>query len=163
MMVKESRELEKVLESLLAYPAMRFLLFAEEWGSLEKTLFDYCRKREYEIQLYTLDEETHFPKVDAPLLRRREYNTLQKRYNLHGRLYDHLFVTGKIPDAEAFPKKVHSAIVNAGRAYILLDEEKDYEKWAEWMSDGNYVSIGRIDLSERLFLISGKKMHGWGG
>jgi len=161
-----SETFRKLLASLQPYPNMRFLLFAEKWGVPEKVLARYCSEGGHELLLYRLGDsfgEEGIPSLS--FLKHRPYRTAQQRYNLQGRLYDHLFVTGELPDPEPFAAKVYSAIANAGRLYILSDNTRSRQNllWEQWLEKANYVSCNLIDLDGKRLFISAKKMHGWGG
>jgi len=155
------KNLRELLESLQPYPNMRFLLFASKWGVREDTILDFCIERDYELQLYKL---TEFDSPNVDNIKSRLFKEEQKRYNLQGRLYDYLFVTGGIPDIKEWLKRVYSAVMNGGRVYIFLLEKDRFkiDEISEYMQESNYVSVNPIELSKDTIIISGKKMHGWG-
>ncbi|WP_457607313.1 hypothetical protein [Nitratifractor sp.] len=154
----------EILDSLQPYPQMQFLLFTEAWGELERTLLEFCEEREHSILLYMLEG---FPEEKLPEgapVRRRPYRREQPRYNLQGKLYNHAFVTGPIPDApEEFARKVYTGIANAGGLYLLLREEGEIRRWEEALVASNYVATSTIDLGKGERFLNGRKMHGWGG
>jgi hypothetical protein len=163
---KAAKTLEVLLESLQPYPDMMLLLFASEWGILEATLLAYARRHGHTLLLYTLREGMESELPDSEALRHRPYRIEQPRYNLRGRLYNHAFVFGKIPDTpEAFSRKVYTGIANAGGLYLLIDprEPSTLQNWESILLASNYVAANAIDLDEERSLLFARKMHGWGG
>ena len=158
--------LKILLDSLQPYPNMLLLLFAEEWGPLEATLLEYAETNGHTILLYSLAEGLPERLPDSPRLRHRPYRIEQPRYNLQGRLYNHAFVFGGIPDTpEAFAKKVYTGIANAGGLYLLMDRADPQESadWEATLLASNYVAVNTIELDEKRALLFARKMHGWGG
>jgi hypothetical protein len=155
--------LERLLDSLQPYPAMQFLLFAEGWGPLERTLLEYAEREGHTILLYTLRDELADALPDSDALRHRPYRLEQPRYNLRGRLYNHAFVFGTIPDTpESFARKVYTGIANAGELFLRLPLG-EVPEWERCLEAGNYVALSRIEVREGICLLAARKMHGWGG
>ncbi|WP_456393224.1 hypothetical protein [Nitratifractor sp.] len=158
---------EKLLESLQPYPQMQFLLFSEQWGPLEEVLLDYAERNDHEILLYMIGAFSQDALPDSTHLNRRPYRSEQPRYNLQGKLYNHAFVLGEIPDEpEAFARKVYTGIANAGGLYLLMDRAKATDKLGDWetsLAESNYVASSTITLDDKRLLLYGRKMHGWGG
>jgi len=155
--------LREVLESLQPYPQMQFLLFAQEWGTLEEELLAFCREEDHSLLLYGLEELSEAAPVEDPRLRHRPYRIEQPRYNLQGKLYNHAFVTAAIPDEpEAFARKLYTGIANAGGLY-LRTEPTNLPLWQSVLERANYVAASSIALGEGDLLLYARKMHGWGG
>jgi hypothetical protein len=155
--------LGRLLDSFQPYPAMQFLLFAESWGALERTLLEYAEREGHTILLYTLREEMEKELPDSEALRHRPYRLEQPRYNLRGRLYNHAFVFGAIPDTpDDFARKVYTGIANAGELFLRLPLE-EVPEWERCLEAGNYVALSRIEEREGFCLLAARKMHGWGG
>jgi len=158
--------LNELLYSLPPYPDMLLLLFSAKWGILEETLLHYAEENGHTILLYTLSETLSARLPRSEHLKRRPYRIGQPRYNLQGRLYNHAFVFGTIPDTpEAFAKKVYTGIANAGGLYLLLERNDPGKaaRWEETLQASNYVASSTIELDEKRLLLYARKMHGWGG
>jgi len=166
MNTQAAETLKTLLESLQPYPNMLLLLFSAEWGPLETTLLRYAESDGHTILLYTLEKgiREHLP--DSPRLRSRPYRIEQPRYNLQGRLYNHAFVFGRIPDTpRAFAQKVYTGIANAGGLYLLMGPAA-LQRPADWEATllaSNYVATNLIELDAEQQLLFARKMHGWGG
>ena len=79
-------------------------------------------------------------------------------------MYDFVFVEAALPDPAAFVKRVYPAIKNAGSLLLLSDDpDLDIDAWREGMEAHNYVALSTFRLDTDTCIISGKKMHGWGG
>jgi len=157
---------EKLLESLQPYPQMQLLLFSERWGPLEETLLDYAERNDHEILLYMIEAFPEDALPDSARLNGRPYRREQPRYNLQGKLYNHAFVFGEIPDEpEDFARKVYTGVANAGGLYLLMDTEEPAKKqhWETSLIESNYVATSTIALDKKRLLLYARKMHGWGG
>jgi len=153
----------EVLNSLQPYPQMHFLLFSEKWGSIEETLLEFCEEADHSILLYRLEGLTEEMVPTSGRIRQRPYRIDQPRYNLQGKLYNHAFVMGTIPDRpEAFARKVYTGIANAGGLYLLMGKE-EAGAWEEVLMRSNYVALSQIALDDEELLLYARKMHGWGG
>ena len=161
--MQRSDTFRQLLDSLQPYPQMHFLLFADEWGAMEETLLAFCEEKDHSILLYRLPglEEAELP--TSGRIRQRPFRIEQPRYNLQGKLYNHAFVTGKIPgDSRTFARRVYTGIANAGGLYLLLDEEES-AAWEAILLESNYVASSTIPLDKGDVLLYARKMHGWGG
>ena len=160
---RRTETFRKILESLQPYPRMQFLLFAREWGEMEKELLEFCEREDHSLMLYRLEglEESALP--ESSRIRQRPYRPEQQRYNLQGKLYNHAFVLGEIPEpAEEFARKVYTGIANAGGLYLQLSVA-EATRWQPILEASNYVATNRIDLDEATTMLYARKMHGWGG
>lgn len=137
---------------------MRFLLFASGWGEEERALYGFCREGGYELHLYMVGDEP-IPVPEG--VRTRPYRSDQRRYDLGGRLFDHVFVTAPLPDPLRWLERVHSAVMNGGRVFVAHFGSLDPEAWERAMEERDFVAVHPIE-SEGLRMVSGKKMHGWG-
>ncbi len=156
--------LDALLNSLQPYPNMRFLLFTSKWEEAEETLSNFCALNGHEIQLYMMGDRFDIDKDTNHYIKIKPYKKGQPRYNLHGRLYDYIFIFDKIEEDDIF-KRLYSSIANGGRVYILMQKDEYRLKYRlqEIMSEANYLSFSDIEIDKNSIFFSAKKMHGWGG
>lgn len=159
--MKKENTLKELLYSLQPYPNMRFLLFTDRLGGLEREIFDYCKKNEHEVQLYDMSSQGLDIQNNIKI---RPFKATQPRYNLHGRLYDYCFIHKKPKNLDEFLERIYKAIANAGRLYIIMDIDKKEQilALASLLEEKNFVSISKIELDDNTLYLSAKKMHGWG-
>ena len=152
-----------ILESLQPYPKMQFLLFSGNWGEMEAELLEFCEREDHSLMLYRLEGLDEMSLPETPRIRQRPYRREQQRYNLQGKLYNHAFVLGTIPEPPAeFARKVYTGIANAGGLYLLMKNGEAAE-WEALLMESNYVALNTIELDEEFLLLYARKMHGWGG
>lgn len=163
MQKQPTQTFRMLLESLQPYPRMQFLLFAREWGEMEATLLEFCEEEDHSLMLYRLEGLDEGALPETPRIRQRPYRREQPRYNLQGKLYNHAFVLGEVPEAPGeFAKKVYTGIANAGGLYLQLSPS-EAQRWEPILEASNYVALSRIDLDQERTMLYARKMHGWGG
>ena len=168
----EKDKLEKLLEIIPDYPALRIAHFSESGEMMTEILSDFCQKREYEYQINCTDS-SFFDAISNKFKDTKEVKpvkfTLERpRYMIQGKIYEYLFVTTTIKEElrSDFLKKAHGIIKNAGNIIIFLPKGS-YEERYNWMAlleKHYYVASNTIDdLFKNYDVLISKKMHGWGG
>ena len=148
------------------HPAQRIMHLIDHPTPLVDLLSDFTRKREYDYLLLCFDPETARKLTERFALSShvtvKHVTHDQARYHRQAKLYDFVFVEAGIPDPARFLQRVYPAIKNAG-SLLLLSGDPDVEAWREGMEAHYYVAFSAFELDSNTQVISGKKMHGWGG
>ncbi len=168
----EKNKLEQLLEIIKPAPALRIAHFSENGEEMTEILSDFCTKNGYEYQVNCTDPsfyDTLSEKYsENPNVKCINFNLSRPKYMIQGKLYEYLFVTSGIPEADrsAFLQKTHGIIKNAGLILIFLpkgDRKQRYD-WTALLEEHYYVASSIIDdLFEHYDVLISKKMHGWGG
>jgi len=168
----EQDKLEKLLEIIPPYPALRIAHFTDSGEAMIKVLSDFCQKREYEYQI-NCTSNSFFDLVyeqykDTDNIKTINFTLERPRYMMQGKIYEYLFVTSTIKEEmrSDFLKKAHSIIKNAGNILIFLPKGsyKERYNWMMLLEEHYYVASNTIDdLFKNYDVLISKKMHGWGG
>ncbi len=168
----EQNKLEKLLEIIPSYPALRIAHFSESGEMMTEILSDFCQKRKYEYQINCTNSSFYDAMSskykDADEVKPIKFTLERPRYMMQGKVYEYLFVTTAIKEEmrSDFLKKAHGIIKNAGHILIFLPKGS-YEERYNWMAlleEHYYVASNTIDdLFENYDVLISKKMHGWGG
>jgi hypothetical protein len=168
----EKNRLEQLLEIIKPAPALRIAHFTQSGEEMTEILCDFCTENGYEYQINCTDPsfyETLSAKyAETPDVKCINFKLSRPKYMIQGKLYEYLFVTSAIPEADrsAFLQKTHGIIKNAGIILIFLqkgDRKQRYD-WTALLEEHYYVASSTIDdLFEHYDILISKKMHGWGG
>ncbi len=96
----EQVKLEKLLEIIPSYPALRIAHFTDSGETMTEVLSDFCQKREYEYQINCTDN-SFFDLVsekykDMDNIKTIKFTLERPRYMIQGKIYEYLFVTSNI-------------------------------------------------------------------
>jgi len=162
------KDYEQLLGIIPDHPALRIMHFVDRHTPLVDALAELTRIREYEYLLLTFDADTartlaqHF--ALSPHISVKPITHDQARYHRQAKMYDFVFVEAAIPDPAIFLQRAYPAIKNAGSLLLLShDPDLDTQAWRKGMEERYYVAFSAFELNADTQVISGKKMHGWGG
>ena len=150
---------KELLSSLEPYPNMRFMLFCDSWGELERELDSFILQNGHSLLVYTT-LELNLPKKSHRKI--KLFNPKQPKYNQQGRLYNYIFINHLPEDFATLAKKVYSSVANGGRVYLLREISDTISELQSSFEEANYLSVSKIELDSNMLYITGKKMHGWG-
>ena len=156
--------INKLLNSLHKVPNFSIMHFSENKQFINE-IKEFCKEDCSEYRVISFDKENSIKlnKYSDNITKIQYIEPLRKRYSMHGKFYDYIFVSSLYNDREAFFKKVYSALKNGALMFIFLEKnerEKAYKIESE-LIENNYVATSLIDLDKHL-IVSAKKMHGWG-
>jgi len=159
---------EPLIEVIPDHPALRIMHFTETHSILVDELAALTRARDYEYLLLSPDEtiSTELSHYFAahPHIKARSVAYTQTRFHVQAKMYDFVFVEAAVPDATDFLKKMYRAMKNAATLFVLSSGgHEEVERWRIGMEENLYVAFNAFELTDTLQVISGKKMHGWGG
>ena len=168
----EQDKLEKLLEIITPYPALRIAHFTDSGEMMTEVLSDFCQNREYEYQINCTDNTffdfmtNKYKNIES--VKTIKFSLERPRYMIQGKMYEYIFVTPTITEEmrSDFIKKVHAVIKNSGNILIFLPKGSYEERysWVELLEEHYYVASNTIDdLFENYDVLISKKMHGWGG
>ena len=171
MKTLEPNAIEQLLTIIPDHPAIRIMHFSDGGEPLCDAIKSFCKTREYEYQLNTLNDDFQARAkelyAEKGVCSTKQIKWEQRRYAIMARLYDFLFVTTTVPEEkrEMFIKNVFSDIKNAGNIILFLpkNDPKTTEVWWQLLDENLFVAINTIDMFENYEILIAKKMHGWGG
>ncbi len=156
----KSEELKKLLDIIPPYPKVNIFHINNNLMELSKLLYDFCKDKEYDYELFCSDEE--FMEKLKPF-GVEKFDIKAKRYNRHSKLYDFIFLNmdfKDIKDKQLFLKKIYHISKNSAKILIFLDK-KDFNL-EQMLEELNFVALNYIDISNDYEILSAQKMHGWG-
>lgn len=167
----QSDKLKQLLQIVGPYPSTSVAHFSDMDIAFSKTVYEYCKERDYSYQLnctdpsfYTQANET-FTGCDG--IRTIDFSLNRPRYIIQGKTYEFVFVTVDFSKVsrDLFLKKTHEILRNAGNIILFLPKMSNavrYE-WEKLLEENYYVATNTInDLFEGFDVLISKKMHGWG-
>ena len=110
-----------------------------------------------------------YEKIDADFTNVELIDTVKEgdRIEFPTRGYEALIILDvfeEMKDKKSFLRAYYHSLENSGNCFILVDKEKlSFWDAKDVIEEANFVAVNEIDLDERYYLISCKKMHGWGG
>ncbi|MEA3456028.1 MAG: hypothetical protein U9R26_05945 [Campylobacterota bacterium] len=167
----EEENIDQLLDIINLYPSIRIMQISDGSHLLSKKISQLCEENEYEFQL-NCNSDIFYQKsilkyADADHVKVKLINLEQPRYAIQAKMYDYLFVSSTIPDAQksSFLKKTYGAIKNAGIIILFVSkgESAQHDLWTQLLEDNNFVATNILDIFSNYDLIISKKMHGWGG
>ena len=159
-----ANDIKKLLNSLQKQPNFSIMHFSENEQFINE-IKEFCKDECSEYRVISFDKNNliKLNKYSDNITKIQYLDPLKKKYSMHGKFYDYIFVNSLYKDRETFFKRVYSALKNGALMFIFLEKnkrEKAYKIESE-LIENNYVATSLIDLDEYL-IISAKKMHGWG-
>jgi hypothetical protein len=159
---------ETLLGIIPDHPALRIMHFAQRPDTLSDALGDLTRTRDYEYRILTFDEAASQAFVQrfalSPHVKIKTVSPEQERFHVQAKMYDFVFIDRSIEHKNRFAKAIHPAIKNGGIVVVITrDIDADLEPWRHAFEEHFFVAFNRFELTEGLYVISAKKMHGWGG
>jgi len=168
----EENRINQLLSIVNLYPSTRIMHFSQGHPLLNQKIAQLCQEHGYEFQINSTDDADYEYSIQefetSEYVSLKKFNLRQPRYNIQAKLYDYLFVTSTIEEADraSFLKKSHGVIKNAGLILIFVPKQKDKKEVYNWMQEleeNYFVASNNLDTFEYYDVIISKKMHGWGG
>lgn len=159
---------ELLIEVIPDHPALRIMHLAQTHSILVDKLATLTQVRDYEYLLLCPDEaislELSHCFASHPHIKVKSIAYTQTRFHVQAKMYDFVFVEAAVPDVTDFLKKIYRAMKNAAILFVFSsDGHEEVERWRVEMEDNFYVAFNTFALTGSIQIISGKKMHGWGG
>jgi len=161
------KEIVKLLDALPKHPNFMVMHFAKDSRyikDIEKFCLDGDFSQEYKILTFSNEAENKLKGYENDLIKVQFANLKRPRFSMQGKFYDYLFVLDLPENLEEFFKKVYLSLKNGAPSFIFLDSyNKDLAYKVELiLIECNFVATSIMEIDE-FFVVSARKMHGWGG